>query len=74
MVFVTDRAATQKLAYTIPEAVAATGLSRPTLYRLRAAGKLPMCRIGARTVIRREHIEEMLKRAEGEDVLRPEAA
>lgn len=42
---------TDRLAYSIPEAAAASSLSRATLYRLAEAGELRMIRIGRRTVI-----------------------
>lgn len=67
-------ASTEKLAFTIAEAVKATGLSRQTLYRLKEAGELAMSRVYGRTVIRREHIEAMLAKAEKEPLQRPEAA
>lgn len=40
-----------KLAYTIPEAAKATGLSRDTLYRRHRSGDITMRKIGGRTVI-----------------------
>lgn len=63
-----------KLAYTIREAVAATGLSRATLYRLANAGEIALAKIGGRTLIRRAHIEAMLEKAERTPLDRPRAA
>jgi excisionase family DNA binding protein len=52
----------EKLAYTIPEAVGASGLGRTTLYELIKCGELPIAKVGARTVIRRQDLEAMLER------------
>ena len=41
-----------KLAYTIPQAVDACGLSRRTLYRYISDKTLPIVKIGQRTLIR----------------------
>ena len=41
----------ETLSYSIPGAVAASGLSRSTLYNLVNAGKLRIVRIGRRSVI-----------------------
>jgi excisionase family DNA binding protein len=40
-----------KLAYTIPEAVEATSLSRDTLYRRHRVGDITMRKVGGRTLI-----------------------
>ena len=40
-----------KIAYTIPEAARASGLSISYLYRLSAEGRLPVAKIGSRCVI-----------------------
>ena len=50
-----------KLAYRIPEAVEATGLSRATLYRLADAGKLKLTKVCGRTLIRRAELERLLR-------------
>jgi excisionase family DNA binding protein len=52
----------QKIAYTIPEVVAVSGLGRTTIYELIKQGELPRVKIGARTVIRRHDLEAMLER------------
>lgn len=44
--------APDKLAYTIPEAVKASGFTRTRLYEMHAAGQLPMKKAGRRTIIR----------------------
>ena len=45
------RASSGKLAYTVPEAQDATGLSRSTLYRLIDGKKLRIIKVGTRTLI-----------------------
>lgn len=49
-----------KLAFTIPEAVAASGISRSTLYTLIKAKQLPIVKIGQRTLIRYADLSEFL--------------
>lgn len=49
-----------KLAFTIPEAVAASGISRSTLYTLIKAKELPIVKIGQRTLIRHADLSEFL--------------
>ena len=39
------------LAYTLPNAAAVSGLSRSTLYRHAAAGRLRLVRVGGRTLV-----------------------
>jgi len=48
------------LAYSLPEAVRASGLSRSTLYEQIAAGKLRARKLGARTLILRTELETFL--------------
>lgn len=52
------------IAFRIPDAVKASGLSRSTLYELAAAGKLKLSRIGGRTLVPRAEIERLI--AEGQ--------
>jgi excisionase family DNA binding protein len=52
----------EKIAYTIKEAVTASGLGRTTIYELMKQGELPYVKIGARTLIRRSDLELMLER------------
>ena len=49
-----------KLAYTIPEAVDASGISRSTLYTYIKAKQLPVVKIGQRTLIRFVDLSEFL--------------
>jgi excisionase family DNA binding protein len=50
----------RKLAYSIPETVAATGIGRSTIYKHIKAGTLRATRIGGRTVILAEHLTAWL--------------
>lgn len=52
-----------RLSYTIKEATAVTGIGRTTLYSLISAGALPVVKIGRRTLVRREDLVNLLKRA-----------
>ena len=45
------RPGTDPLAYTLDRAAAACGLSRSSLYRHAAAGRLKMVRVGGRTLV-----------------------
>ena len=49
-----------KLAYTIPEAVDASGISRSTLYTYIKAKQIPVVTIGPRTLIRFVDLSEFL--------------
>jgi excisionase family DNA binding protein len=49
---------------TIPEAAALIGISRSKLYLEISAGRLLVCRIGGRRVIRANEIDRYLKNAE----------
>jgi excisionase family DNA binding protein len=51
------------LVVSVQEAAKAMGLSRATLYRLIAGGKIETIKIGARRLIRRDVIEEFLNAA-----------
>ena len=50
----------RKLSYSIPQAVAATGIGRSTLYKHIKSGTLRATRIGGRTVILEEHLTAWL--------------
>ncbi len=51
-----------KLSYRIDEACAATGLSRPTIYRLVERGELRTFKVGTRTLIMASVLEAFLRR------------
>ena len=50
----------ERRALSIPEAARACGLSRATLYRLSADGKLSTLKIGARRLVRIEALDALL--------------
>lgn len=52
--------ALRKLAYTIEEAVEASGHSRAVLYRKHQAGEITMRKAGRRTLILVEDLERLL--------------
>ena len=47
-----------KIAVSVTEAAALLGLSRPTVYKLIHRGDFPVMKIGSRTLIHREKLEE----------------
>jgi len=47
----------QPLAFTIPDAVAYSGLSRSRLYMLIQSGDLPSLQVGGRRMIRRDALD-----------------
>ena len=49
------------IAVSIPEAVKLAGLSRTTIYELMKDGRLPICKVGTRTLIRLEALEALLR-------------
>ena len=51
-----------KIALTINEAVAMSGISRTTLYALIKTGELTRVKIGARTLIRHRDLEALIER------------
>ena len=55
-----NEAKEERLAYTIPEAAKASGLSVSYLYKLSAEGKLPVSKIGSRCVIPVDVFKEWL--------------
>jgi excisionase family DNA binding protein len=50
-----------RLAYSIPEAAAATGLGKTTLYSLISSGTLPSCKIGKRRIIASADLDALLQ-------------
>jgi excisionase family DNA binding protein len=51
-----------RLAYSLDEAAAITGLSRDLLYDQMRAGRLAYLKIGRRRIITRQHLEASLTR------------
>ena len=52
----------ERLAYSLDEAAAITGLSRDLLYDQIRAGKLAYLKVGRRRIITRQHLEAFLAR------------
>ena len=50
-----------KIAYTIPEAVEATGISRTMIYKAMEEGRLTAKKNGKRTLILREELERFMR-------------
>ena len=59
---VTSTEPNERLAYSVDEAAAITGLSRDLLYDQMRAGKLAYLKIGRRRIITRQHLEAFLTR------------
>lgn len=51
----------EKIAYTVPEAVHASGISRSGLYVLMKGKELPVVKVGNRTLIRRVDLVQFLE-------------
>jgi excisionase family DNA binding protein len=49
-------------AYSVPEAVEFTGLGRTTLYMLMDRGELPYAKVGARRLIPKRALVELIER------------
>lgn len=63
----TDGERLGRLAYSVTEAAAVTGLGKTTLYALMGSGTLPSCKIGKRRLIASADLEGLIGR-------RPKAA
>ena len=59
--FAPSHSASSKIAYTIPEAVRASGLSRSTIYLAIGSGALRARKFGARTVILDAELRRFLR-------------
>ena len=57
---VTSTEPRERLAYSLDEAAALTGLSRELLYDQMRAGKLSYIKVGRRRIITRQHLEAFL--------------
>ena len=60
---VTGTELNERLAYSLDEAAAMTGLSRELLYDQMRAGKLAYLKVGRRRIITRQHLNAFLTRA-----------
>jgi len=52
----------ERLAYSVDEAAAITGLSRDLLYDQMRTGRLAYLKIGRRRIITRQHLDAFLNR------------
>ncbi len=50
----------ERMAYSVDEAAAITGLSRDLLYDQMRAGKLAYLKVGRRRIITRQHLDAFL--------------
>lgn len=54
----------QKIAYTVPEALAAIGIGRTNLYKLAGEGKLDLRKVGGRTLVTAASLNRLVEEAE----------
>ena len=59
---VTSSDLNERLAFSVDEVAAITGLSRDLLYDQMRAGKLAYLKVGRRRIITRQHLEAFLTR------------
>ena len=58
-----------KMGLTIEEAATYSGIGRNTIRRLIDWGKLPVLKVGRKTIIRRDTLEEFLKVNQGRNLM-----
>lgn len=63
---------TIKMGMTIEEAAAASGIGRNTMRKLVEWGKLPVLKVGRKTIIRRDTLERFMAANQGRNLLRQE--
>jgi hypothetical protein len=56
--------APEKIAYTVPEAMAAIGIGRTFLYRLAAEKRLDLRKVGGRTLVTAASLRHLIEDAE----------
>ncbi len=54
----------QKIAYTVPEALAALGIGRTNLYKIAREGKLDLRKVGGRTLVTAASLRRLIDEAE----------
>lgn len=54
----------EKIAYTVPEALAAIGIGRSNFYKIARAGKLDLRRVGGRTLVTAASLHRLVEEAE----------
>ena len=59
----------QKIAYSIEEASALSGIGRNTIRRLVEWGKLPVLKVGRKILIRSDSLDKFISMNEGRDLL-----
>ena len=61
-----------KMGLTIDESATYSGIGRNTIRRLIDWGKLPVLKVGRKTIIRRDTLEEFLKVNQGRNLMAEE--
>ena len=61
-----------KMGLTIEEAAECTGIGRNTMRKLVEWGKLPVLKVGHKTIIRRDTLERFLTVNQGRNLLNPD--
>ena len=61
-----------KMGLTIEEAATYSGIGRNTMRRLIDWGKIPVLKVGRKTIIRRDTLEEFLKVNQGRNLMAEE--
>ena len=61
-----------KMGLTIEEAAEMTGIGRNTMRKLADWGKLPVLKVGRKTIIRRDTLENFLTVNQGRNLLKPD--
>jgi excisionase family DNA binding protein len=67
-----DRMSAVKMGLTIEEAAECTGIGRNTMRKLVEWGKLPVLKVGRKTIIRRDTLERFLAVNQGRNLLKPD--
>ena len=67
-----ERMNTVKMGFTIEEAAECTGIGRNTMQKLVDWGKLPVLKVGRKTIIRRDTLERFLTVNQGRNLLKPD--
>ena len=66
-----DRMKAIKMGLTIEEAAECTGIGRNTMRKLVDWGKLPVLKVGRKTIIRRDTLERFMTVNQGRNLLNP---
>ena len=61
---------TVKMGFTIEEAAECTGIGRNTMRKLVDWGKLPVLKVGRKTIIRRDTLERFMTVNQGRNLLK----